>query len=52
MDSLIYLLFETLIVGLVIIGLYASKKHFGIGLLYVFLGTCTVFSDNTFKQCL
>ena len=43
MDSLIYLLFETLIVGLVIIGLYASKKHFGIGLLYVFLGTVQFF---------
>lgn len=53
MDSFIYLLIETLIVGLMILGLYASKKHFGIGLLYIFLGTMqffqTILSGNVYN---
>lgn len=43
MDSFIYLLLEILIVGLIILGLYASKKYFGIGLLFIFLGTVQFF---------
>lgn len=53
METFIYLLLETLIVGLIILGLYASKKHFGIGLLYVFLGTMqffqTILSGNVYN---
>jgi hypothetical protein len=53
MDSFIYLLLETLIVGLIILGLHASKKYFGIGLLFVFLGTMqffqTILSGNVFN---
>lgn len=53
MDSFIYLLLETLIIGLMILGLNASKKHFGIGLLYIFLGTMqffqTILSGNVYN---
>ena len=53
MDTFIYLLLETLIVGLMILGLHASKKHFGIGLLFVFLGTMqffqTILSGNVYN---
>ncbi|MES2863422.1 MAG: hypothetical protein V4666_04830 [Bacteroidota bacterium] len=53
MDTFIYLLLETLIVGLIILGLYSSKKHFGIGLLFVFLGTMqffqTILSGNVYN---
>lgn len=53
MDSFIYLLLETLIVGLMILGLYASKKHFGIGLLFIFIGTMqffqTILSGNVYN---
>lgn len=53
MDSFIYLLIETLIIGLMIIGLHASKKYFGIGLLFVFLGTVqffqTILSSNVYN---
>lgn len=53
MDSFIYLLLETLIVGLMILGLHASKKHFGVGLLYIFLGTMqffqTILSGNVYN---
>jgi hypothetical protein len=53
MDSFIYLLLETLIVGLMILGLYASKKLFGIGLLYIFIGTLqffqTILSGNVYN---
>ncbi|CAM4451043.1 VUT family protein [Flavobacterium terrigena] len=53
MDTFIYLLLETLIVGLMILGLHASKKHFGIGLLYIFLGTMqffqTILSGNVYN---
>lgn len=53
MDSFIYLLLETLIVGLMILGLHATKKHFGIGLLFIFLGTMqffqTILSGNVYN---
>ena len=53
MDSFIYLLLETLIVGLMILGLHASRKHFGIGLLFIFLGTMqffqTILSGNVYN---
>ena len=53
MDTFIYLLLETLIVGLMVLGLHASKKHFGIGLLYIFLGTMqffqTILSGNVYN---
>ncbi|MBC5836042.1 VUT family protein [Flavobacterium sp. F372] len=53
MDTFIYLLLETLIVGLMILGLHASKKYFGIGLLYIFLGTMqffqTILSGNVYN---
>lgn len=53
MDTFIYLLLETLIVGLMILGLHASKKHFGIGLLFIFLGTMqffqTILSGNVYN---
>lgn len=53
MDTFIYFLLETLIVGLMILGLHASKKHFGIGLLFVFLGTMqffqTILSGNVYN---
>lgn len=53
MDTFIYFLLETLIIGLMILGLYASKKHFGIGLLYVFIGTMqffqTILSGNVYN---
>lgn len=53
METFIYFLLETLIVGLMILGLHASKKHFGIGLLFVFLGTMqffqTILSGNVYN---
>lgn len=53
MDTFIYFLLETLIVGLMILGLHASKKHFGIGLLLIFLGTVqffqTILSSNVYN---
>ena len=53
MDVFVYFLLETLIVGLMILGLYASKKHFGIGLLFIFLGTLqffqTILSGNVYN---
>ena len=53
MDTFIYFLLETLIVGLMILGLHASKKHFGIGLLFIFLGTMqffqTILSGNVYN---
>lgn len=53
MDTFIYFLLETLIVGLMILGLHASKKHFGIGMLFVFLGTMqffqTILSGNVYN---
>ncbi len=53
MDTFIYFLLETLIVGLMILGLHASKKHFGIGLLFIFLGTLqffqTILSGNVYN---
>lgn len=53
MDSFIYLLLETLIVGLMILGLHATKKHFGIGLLFIFVGTMqffqTILSGNVYN---
>lgn len=53
MDAFIYFILETLIVGLMILGLHASKKHFGIGLLFVFLGTMqffqTILSGNVYN---
>lgn len=53
METFTYLLLETLIVGLIILGLYSSKKHFGLGLLYVFLGTMqffqTILSGNVYN---
>lgn len=53
MDSFIYILLETLIIGLIILGLHASRKHFGIGLLFVFLGTMqffqTILSGNVYN---
>ena len=53
MDSFIYLLLETLIIGLMILGLYATKKHFGVGLLFIFIGTMqffqTILSGNVYN---
>jgi hypothetical protein len=53
MDTFIYFLLETLIVGLMILGLHASKKHFGVGMLFVFLGTMqffqTILSGNVYN---
>lgn len=53
MDTFIYFLLETLIVGLMILGLHASKKHFGIGMLFIFLGTMqffqTILSGNVYN---
>lgn len=53
MNSFLYLFLETLIIGLMILGLYASKKYFGIGLLYLFLGTMqffqTILSGNVYN---
>ena len=53
METFIYFFLETLIVGLIIFGLYSSKKHFGLGLLYVFLGTMqffqTILSGNVYN---
>ena len=53
MDTFIYFLLETLIVGLMILGLHASKKYFGIGLLFIFLGTLqffqTILSGNVYN---
>jgi hypothetical protein len=53
MDTFVYFLLEILIVGLMILGLHASKKYFGIGLLFIFLGTMkffqTILSGNVYN---
>lgn len=53
METFIYFLLETIIVGLMVLGLHASKKHFGIGLSLVFLGTMqffqTILSGNVYN---
>ena len=53
MESCTYILLETIIIGLMILALYAAKKHFGIGLLFVFLGTMqffqTILSDKVYN---
>lgn len=52
-NTFICFLLETLIVGLMFLGLHASKKHFGIGLLFIFLGTLqffqTILSGNVYN---
>jgi hypothetical protein len=43
MEALVYLIIETFIVGLIIVALHSVRKHYGIGLLFVFIGSIQFF---------
>lgn len=53
MEALFYLIIEIFIIGAIIVSLHSVKKYFGIGLLFVYIGTVqffqTILASNVYN---